>query len=76
MTADGLAIGALVTTGFHGLRFEPRDPDDTPYPYPRVPHADENGVDAGTMGITRLGPLLVRASEKLGVSLALVTATH
>ena len=34
----------------------------------------ENGVDVGTMGITRLGPQLARASEKLGVSLELVTA--
>jgi hypothetical protein len=74
MTADGLAIGALVTSGFHGIGFEPRDPDDTPYPYPRMPHADENGVDVGTIGITRLGPQLARASEKLGVSLELVTA--
>ncbi len=75
MTADGLAIGALVTSGFHGIGFEPRDPDDDPTPYPRTPQADENGVDVGTVGITRLGPQLARASEKLGVPLVLVTAT-
>jgi hypothetical protein len=74
MTADGLAIGVLVTTGFHGIGFEPRDPDDEPFPSPKVPQADEHGVDAGTIGITRLGPQLARASEKLGVSLELVTA--
>ena len=73
MTVDGLAIGVLVTTGFHGFAWEPRDPDDNPIPYPRMPHADENGVDAGTVGITRLGPQLARASEQLGVPLTLVT---
>jgi hypothetical protein len=35
---------------------------------------DENGVDAGTMGITRIAPQLARASEALGVHLELVTA--
>ena len=73
MTADRLAIGALVTTGFHGVGFEPRDPDDKPYPSPKMPRADANGVDVGTVGITRLGPQLARAAEKLGVSLELVT---
>ena len=74
MTVDGLAIGVLVTTGFHGIGFEPRDPDDTPYPSPKTPQADEHGVDAGSIGITRLAPQLARASEKLSVSLELVTA--
>ncbi len=71
MTADGLAIGVLVTTGLHGVGFEP-GPYNTPIPR-ELPHADENGVDLGTMGITRLGPQLARASERLGVSLELVT---
>ena len=74
MTADGLAIGALVTSGFHGIGFEPRDPDYKPYPSPKEPRANRNGVDAGTVGITRLGPQLALASEKLGVSLELVVA--
>ncbi|MGH9038831.1 MAG: hypothetical protein ACRDZ3_01220 [Acidimicrobiia bacterium] len=73
MTADGMAIGVLVTTGFHGIGFEPRDPDENPIPYPRTPQADEHGVDAGTIGITRLGPQLARAAQKLGVALTLVT---
>jgi hypothetical protein len=38
-----------------------------------MPHADENGVDVGTVGITRLGPQLARASEQLGVPLTLIT---
>jgi hypothetical protein len=33
----------------------------------------ENGVDFGTMGITRLPPQIARASEALGVPLTLVT---
>jgi hypothetical protein len=74
MTTDRLAIGVLVTTGLHGIGFEPRDPDEKPYPYPKVPHANEHGVDVGTMGITRLGPQLARASTKLGMSLELITA--
>jgi hypothetical protein len=35
---------------------------------------DENGVDFGTMGITRIGPQIARASEALGVPLELLTA--
>ena len=62
MTADGLAIGVLVTTGYQ-----------TPAPN-EFPQANEKGVDVGTMGITRLGPQLARAEEKLGVALELVTA--
>jgi len=72
MTVDGLAIGVLVTSGFHGIGLE-----RGPYRTPAVryfPQADEHGVDLGTVGITRLAPQLVRASEKLGVSLDLVTA--
>jgi hypothetical protein len=35
---------------------------------------DENGVDFGTMGITRIVPQIARASEALGFPLELVTA--
>jgi hypothetical protein len=65
MTADGQAVGVLVTTGLHGVGFKP-GPYTTPAP-------NEEGY-FGTMGITRLGPQLARASEKLGVPLELVTA--
>ena len=34
----------------------------------------ENGIDFGTIGITRLGPQLARAQEKLHTALELVTA--
>ena len=61
MTDDGQAVGVLVSTGY-------------PTPGPNeLPQANEKGVDVGTMGITRLGPQLARAAEKLGVSLELVT---
>ena len=36
---------------------------------------DENGVDFGTMGITRIVPQMDRASEALGVKLTMVTVT-
>ncbi|MGH9038830.1 MAG: hypothetical protein ACRDZ3_01215 [Acidimicrobiia bacterium] len=62
MTADGLAIGVLVSTGYQ-----------LPAPS-EFPQANEKGVDVGTMGITTLGPQLARAAEKLGVVLELVTA--
>ena len=71
MTADGLAVGVLVTTGLSGVAFE-RGDNKVPAPS-EFPQANEKGVDVGTMGITRLGPQLARASEKLGVSLELVT---
>jgi hypothetical protein len=35
---------------------------------------DQNGVDFGTMGITRIAPQMARAAEALHVNLALVTA--
>ncbi|HZQ79266.1 MAG TPA: hypothetical protein VFE55_18180 [Acidimicrobiia bacterium] len=35
---------------------------------------DQNGIDAGTIGITRLAPQLARASQVLGTPLTLVTA--
>jgi hypothetical protein len=72
MTADGLAVGVLVTTGLSGLALE-RDHNRLPAPKD-LPEASEKGVDLGTMGITRLGPQLERASQKLGVSLQLITA--
>jgi hypothetical protein len=72
MTADGLAIGVLVTAGFHGIGFGP-GPLRTPAPR-RLPQADERGVDLGTMGITRLAPQLARASQTMAVPLELVTA--
>lgn len=72
MTADGLAVGVLVTTGLNGMGFKP-GPYQTPTPR-TLPQADEHGVDLGTMGITRLAPQLVRASARLGVALELVTA--
>ncbi len=34
---------------------------------------DENGVDFGTMGITRIGPQMARASQALGTQLSMVT---
>ena len=72
MTADGQAVGVLVTTGLSGLALE-RDHNRIPTPSD-LPEANEKGVDLGTMGITRLGPQLARASEKLGVTLQLITA--
>jgi hypothetical protein len=72
MTADGLAVGVLVTTGVSGLALE-RDHNRLPAPRD-LPEVNEKGVDFGTMGITRLGPQLARASEKLGVTLQLITA--
>jgi hypothetical protein len=73
MTADGLAIAVVVTTGLEGYGFEP-GPFNTPSPR-RLPHADEKGVDSGTMGMTRLRPQLERASERLDVPLELVTGS-
>jgi hypothetical protein len=67
-----LAVGVLVTTGISGFAVE-RDRNRIPAPKD-LPEANEKGVDFGTMGITRLGPQLARASEKLGVSLELITA--
>jgi hypothetical protein len=85
MTTDGLAIGVLVTFGYEipGL---PRPPG-LPIPFLPVPptagtiraageagRANDPTIDVGTIGITRLGPQLARAAEKLGVTLELVTA--
>jgi hypothetical protein len=72
MTTDGLAIGVIVTNGIHGVAIE-RGPNRAPQ-FKDFPSINEKGVDVGIMGITRLGPQLARASEKLGVQLELVTA--
>jgi len=72
MTTDGLAVGVIVTSGVHGVAIE-RGSDHTPR-LKDFPQANEKGVDVGIMGITRIQPQLARASEKLGVPLALVTA--
>ena len=61
MTADGLAVGVLVTTGY-----QLRDAGEPP--------GSKGGLDVGTMGITRLEPQVARASDKLGTTLELVTA--
>jgi hypothetical protein len=61
MTTDGLAVGVLVTTGY-----QLRDTGQPP--------GNKRGLDVGTMGITRLEPQVARASEKLGMTLELVTA--
>jgi len=72
MTADGLALGVLVSFGLHGFSYD-RGPFRHYPGSPHPPQADGNGIDAGTLGITRLGPQLARASEKLGVPLELFT---
>jgi hypothetical protein len=71
MTADGLAVGVLVTTGLHGVAI--RIPPDEDAPAPDLPRPNEKGVDLGTMGITRLAPQVARASQEMGVPLELVT---
>jgi hypothetical protein len=70
MTADGLAVGVLVSNGALGFGFTP-GPFNLPVP---DWHFDEKGADFGTMGMTRLGPQVARASELLGTPLDLVTA--
>jgi hypothetical protein len=62
MTADGLALGVLVTSSPHGVGFTFQPP------------AAYLENQQGTMGMTRLAPQLARASETLGVPLELVTA--
>jgi hypothetical protein len=65
MTADGLALGVLVTSGPHGIGFSAGT---------QGPPAAYLENQQGTMGITRLAPQLAQASETLGVPLELVTA--
>jgi hypothetical protein len=55
-SADGRAVGVIVTTGIHSSSI------------------GTSGVDAGTMGVTRLAPQVSRASNVLGLGLTLQTA--
>jgi hypothetical protein len=55
-SADGRAVGVIVTVGLHLAGF------------------GTDGVDAGTMGVTRLAPQVARAQQVLGISLTLQTA--
>ncbi|MGH9039359.1 MAG: hypothetical protein ACRDZ3_03925 [Acidimicrobiia bacterium] len=65
ITADGLALGVVVTFSPHGVGFS-TDPEGPPPAYLES--------QQGTLGITRLAPELARASVALGVPLELVTA--
>jgi hypothetical protein len=65
MTADGLALGVLVTSSPHGVGFS-TEPGGPPPAYLES--------QQGTIGMTRLAPQLARAAEVLGVPLELVTA--
>lgn len=65
MTADGLAIGIVVSNGPHGVGWTALT-EGTPAPY-----VEDH---QGTIGMTRLAPQLARASQTLGVPLELVTA--
>jgi hypothetical protein len=56
ISADGRAVGVIVTTGLHTNAI------------------GTGGVDAGTMGITRLTPQVNRAEQVLGTDLTLQTA--
>lgn len=57
ISSDGRAVGVLVTVGAH-IGSE---------------GTGQNGVDAGTIGITRLVPQVARAEEALGIELEMVT---
>ena len=65
MTADGLALGVLVTSSPHGVGFS-TEPGGPPPVYLES--------QQGTIGMTRLAPQLARAAAVLGVPLELVTA--
>ena len=65
MTADGLALGVLVTSSPHGVGFS-TEPGGPPPAYIES--------QQGTIGMTRLAPQLARAAAMLGVALELVTA--
>jgi hypothetical protein len=56
ISADGRAVGVIVTTGVHSNSI------------------GTGGVDAGTMGVTRLTPQVNRAEQVLGTDLTLQTA--
>ena len=55
-SADGRAVGIVVTTGLH------------------LASLGTGGVDAGLIGITRVGPQIARATQATGVGYTLVTA--
>jgi hypothetical protein len=65
VTADGLAVGMLVTFSAHGVGFS-TSPGGPPPAYVES--------QQGTIGITRLAPQLARASAAMGIPLELVTA--
>ncbi len=65
MTADGMALGVLVTFSPHGVGFSTE---------PGGPGPAYLESQQGTIGLTRLAPQLARASATLGVPLELVTA--
>jgi hypothetical protein len=65
MTADGLALGVLVTSSPHGVGFSTE---------PGRPSPVYVESQQGTIGMTRLAPQLARAAATLGVPLELVTA--
>ncbi len=56
ISADGRAVGVIVTTGVHSASI------------------GTDGIDAGTVGVTRLAPQLAGASAATGVAYSLVTA--
>jgi hypothetical protein len=56
ISADGRAVGVIVTTGIHSESI------------------GTDGVDAGTMGITRLAPQVARAGQFTGVTYTLAQA--
>jgi hypothetical protein len=56
ISADGRAVGVIVTTGIHSESI------------------GTDGVDAGTMGITRLAPQVARAGQFTGVTYTLQQA--
>jgi hypothetical protein len=56
VSADGRAVGVIVTTGLH------------------TGAVGSGGVDAGTMGVTRLAPQVARAEHVLGLGLDLQEA--
>ena len=65
MTADGLALGVLVTSSPHGVGFS-TEPGGPPPAYLES--------QQGTIGMTRVAPQLARAATVLGVPLELLTA--
>jgi hypothetical protein len=56
ISADGRAVGVIVTTGLH------------------TGTLGSGGIDAGSMGVTRLAPQVARAGQQLGTALDLQEA--